>query len=126
MPAKCERTNQSSRRHFPRGLCKGAAAASAVCLSARGRVAHAMSRPSTIPGRFGRMFNLPAFAPPTEAVRAALLELGKPGGLMDARDDLAAGPAALITDPALSAINRNSTRHPAGTTFMGQFLDHDM
>lgn len=33
---------------------------------------------------------------------------------------------ALIVDPALSVNNPNSTTHTAGTTFMGQFMDHDM
>ncbi|MGH8611185.1 MAG: peroxidase family protein [Gammaproteobacteria bacterium] len=81
----------------------------------------------TLPGRFGRMFvNLPPFAPPNNAVRAALMELGKPGGLVDAKDDLAAGPIALIVDPALNVNNPNNPTHTAGTTFMGQFLDHDM
>jgi hypothetical protein len=75
---------------------------------------------------FGRMFGLPPFAPPTDAVRNALLELGKPGGLMDAKDDLAAGPIALIVDPNLSLVNRNNPTHTAGVTFFGQFLDHDM
>ena len=43
-------------------------------------------------GHFGRMFrNLPPFAPPTNAVRDALMELGRPSGIMDANDDLAAG-----------------------------------
>jgi len=47
-------------------------------------------------GHFGRMFrNLPPFAPPTDAVRDALMQLGIPGGIMDANDDLAAGPVAL-------------------------------
>ena len=32
----------------------------------------------------------------------------------------------LIVDPALSRNNPNSTAHTAGTTFMGQFMDHDM
>jgi Animal haem peroxidase len=32
----------------------------------------------------------------------------------------------LIADPALSRNNPNSTAHTAGTTFMGQFMDHDM
>jgi hypothetical protein len=117
-----------SRRQFLRSLCGGAAvsAASAVGLSAVSRAAQAATQPFTLPGRFGRMFDLPPFAPPTDAVRGALLELGKPGGLMDARDDLGAGAVALIADPALSATNRNSPQHPAGTTFIGQFLDHDM
>jgi hypothetical protein len=75
---------------------------------------------------FGRMFNLPSFARPAPEVQAALAELGKRGGLMDAKDDLAAGPIALIVDPALSLNNPDSTQHTAGVTFMGQFLDHDM
>src|SRR5215472_19384683 len=53
-------------------------------------------------GNFGRMFHGPSFAPPTDAVRDALMDLGRPGGIMDANDDLAAGPEALITDPNLS------------------------
>ncbi|MDR7184941.1 hypothetical protein J2X85_001975 [Microbacterium trichothecenolyticum] len=78
-------------------------------------------------GRFGRMFGkLPPFAADTPEVRAALLDIGKPEGIMDARDDLAAGPVQLIVDPALSHGNRNSTTHVAGDTFLGQFIDHDI
>ena len=78
-------------------------------------------------GNFGRMFrNLPPFAPPTNAVRDGLMQLGTPGGILDANDDLAAGPVALITDPNLQLINRNNPTHTAGVTFFGQFLDHDM
>ena len=78
-------------------------------------------------GHFGRMFrNLPPFAPPTDAVRDALMQLGTPGGILDANDDLAAGPVALITDPNLQLINRNNPTHTAGVTFFGQFIDHDM
>src|SRR5678816_2567619 len=40
-------------------------------------------------GHFGRMFHLPPFAPPNNAVRDALMQLGSPGGIMDANDDLA-------------------------------------
>ena len=76
--------------------------------------------------QFGRLFDLPAFAPPTPEINAALVELGKRGGLMDARDKLSAGPLALIVDPALSASNPDSDSHSAGLTFFGQFLDHDM
>ena len=77
-------------------------------------------------GHFGRMFHLPPFAPPTNAVRDALMELGSLGGIMDANDDLAAGPVLLITDPNLSLVNRNNPTHTAGVTFFGQFIDHDM
>jgi hypothetical protein len=81
----------------------------------------------TVSGSFGRMFrNLPPFAPPNNAVRDALMELGSLGGILDANDDLAAGPIALITDPNLQLINRNNPTHTAGVTFLGQFLDHDM
>jgi hypothetical protein len=59
-------------------------------------------------------------------VVAALTELGRPGGLLDARDALAAGPKALIVDPSLSAGNPNNPTHTAGTTFFGQFVDHDI
>ena len=77
--------------------------------------------------RFGRMFpELPAFAEPSNQLSAALLELGKPRGILDAKDNLAAGPVALIVDPALNLNNPNNDTHTAGTTFMGQFMDHDM
>ena len=63
-------------------------------------------------GRFGRLFpELPPFATDTEAVRAALRELGKKGGLMDATD-----PARNEDNPDISA----------GFTFLGQFIDHDL
>ena len=98
-----------------------------VMLAALGTtVTEAHPEDSTPPDRFGRMFHLPPFAQPTEDVRTALIELGKPGGILDAHDDLAAGPKALIVDLALSVNNPNNPTHTAGTTFMGQFLDHDM
>src|SRR5688500_2736992 len=76
---------------------------------------------------FTRIFrHLPPFAAPTAQVKAALVELGRKGGLMDARDNLAAGPIELIVNPSLSINNPNSASHTAGATFMGQFLDHDM
>ncbi len=89
-------------------------------------VVRAQAADPSLPGRFGRMFRLPPFAPPNPAVRAALREVGRTGGILDAQDNLAAGPVQLIVDPALSEVNRNNPTHTAGTTFMGQFLDHDM
>lgn len=76
--------------------------------------------------RFGRIFNLPPFAEPTAAVKTALVDMGRPGGLLDANDDLSAGPVALLTDPALSQNNPDSPAQTAGLTFVAQFLDHDM
>jgi hypothetical protein len=77
-------------------------------------------------GRFGRMFGeLPPFAADTPQVRAALLEIGQPAGLMDAQDDLS-DPQALITNPALSVHNPNNPQMTAGMTFLGQFIDHDI
>ena len=77
-------------------------------------------------GQFSRLFNLPPFAEPTAQVQAALLELGAPGGLMDALDPLHEGPIRLITNPELSPNNRDNPSMVAGLTFLGQFLDHDL
>jgi hypothetical protein len=77
--------------------------------------------------RFGRMFpHLPPFARRSPQLIAALNELGKPGGIMDAKDPLERGPVLLITDPALSVNNPDNPTHTAGTTFFGQFVDHDI
>ena len=59
-------------------------------------------------------------------MQAALMELGAPGGLMDAKDPLHEGPIRLITNPELSPNNRDNPSMTAGLTFLGQFLDHDM
>ena len=76
---------------------------------------------------FTRLFpDLATFANQSPKVEAALRELGRPGGLLDAADPLEAGPVALITNPDLSANNPNNPEHTAGTTFFGQFVDHDI
>src|SRR6516225_3657034 len=100
-----------------RGLLAGAGATGGVLAgpSAAARAAAgAGSRPVLPPGApgssalFGRMFpRLAPFAEPGDAVRAALLAVGAPGGILDAGDDLAAGPKALIVDPA---VNGNPTQ----------------
>jgi hypothetical protein len=80
-------------------------------------------------GNFTRMFpNLPPFCEPTSRLAAALYDLGRPGGAMDANDPLAAGPVRLITDLSLSANNPNAglPNGRVGLTFLGQFLDHDL
>lgn len=77
-------------------------------------------------GKFGRLFGaLPPFAADNPSTRQALLELGQPGGIMDAQDP-AASPKDLIILPALNIHNVNNPRMTAGMTFLGQFLDHDM
>ena len=76
---------------------------------------------------FGRLFpSLPPFAAPSAKLTAAMLELGAPGGPLDAKDDLAGGAAQLILDPTLSLNNPNNPTHTAGVTFFGQFIDHDL
>ena len=59
-------------------------------------------------------------------MREALIELSRPGGVLDANDPLEVGPVRLITEPELSPGNPDNPRHTAGTTFLGQFLDHDI
>jgi hypothetical protein len=111
-----------TRRSF---LGRAGAGAGAIALAQIPFVQSAVA--DTNPQVFGRIFEgLPPFAPATDEVRAALLELGKPGGILDANDDLEAGPVALITNPALSVNNPDNPTHTAGTHFFGQFMDHDI
>ncbi|HET7092663.1 MAG TPA: heme peroxidase family protein [Thermomicrobiales bacterium] len=119
------RVSGISRRRFLGTL---GAAATTAAVGAAPSCVHAAPAPpaAAAAGGFGRLFPLPAFAEPSDAVVAALQEMGKPGGLMDARDPLERGPKALIADPALSAGNPDNPTHTAGTTFMGQFFDHDI
>ncbi|MGH3680066.1 MAG: peroxidase family protein [Natronosporangium sp.] len=134
-PAGYHRHRQSpnvSRRLLLGGVGAGAAGLVAGVAGAPS-VAGAVPLPGqtnpnqTRSDRFGRMFpDLPIFAPANNATRAAMRDIGKPGGLLDAADDLARGPVDLIIDPALSANNRDNQFQTAGTTFVGQFLDHDM
>jgi hypothetical protein len=118
-----------SRRRFlgAVGASAGAVAldpASVVAAPGHAPCAHASSAAGA--DHFGRIFRLPPFAQQSPKVEAALRELGKPGGLLDAADPLAAGPKALIVDLSLSANNPNNPSQTAGTTFFGQFLDHDV
>jgi hypothetical protein len=119
-----------SRRHFLRSAGVTAAGAVAVAggcpMGFGGGTAQAAEVTATRADRFGRMLPLPQFAPENDRTVAALKELGKAGGILDANDDLSRGPVDLITDPALSAGNPNNPTHTAGTTFVGQFLDHDI
>ena len=76
---------------------------------------------------FSRLFRLPSFAEDAPGdLREALLALGAAGGPMDAQDPLEVGPTRLITEPELSPDNPDNPTHTAGTTFVGQFLDHDI
>src|SRR6187549_4160418 len=106
-----EDEHRLSRRRF---LGAEGAGAGAVALDPASVVASPGQRPcahasaSVGADRFGRMFRLPTFAPQSLKVEAALRELGRPGGLLDAADPLAAGPKALIVDLSLSANNPNN------------------
>ena len=85
---------------------------------------------------FGRMFpSLPPFAEANDTVRAMLIEVGKEGGILDANDDLGAGPTRLITDGNVNGnptaddpygTNPDNPTMTAGSTFVGQFVDHDV
>ena len=79
------------------------------------------------PDRFSRLFDdLEPFAESDEGLLAALTAIGAPGGIMDANDPLELGPIRLITEPDLSPNNRDNPQSTAGSTFVGQFLDHDL
>jgi hypothetical protein len=117
---------QLSRRRFLASI--GLGAAGAVALGSGTAAAHHSNHPTQAPAdRFGRMFpDLPPFIPADDRRRQALTDMGAPGGMMDAGDNLAAGPVALLTDPNLSVNNPDNPTHTAGTTFFGQFIDHDI
>jgi hypothetical protein len=79
--------------------------------------------------------NLPPFADANDRVRAALLQVGQQGGILDAQDDLAAGAKRLIVDATVNGnptptdaygSNPDNPTMTAGSTFVGQFTDHDI
>jgi hypothetical protein len=90
---------------------------------------------------FSRLFpDLESFAPPTDAVRNALLDIGKQGGIMDAGDVLLGSGGGGSPPPGPPGggsgggpgggppkdPNPDNPKQSQGTTFMGQFMDHDM
>ncbi|MBO0702064.1 MAG: peroxidase [Candidatus Dormibacteraeota bacterium] len=142
------RDRGSSRRAFLRGagltgagLVAGSVGTAAELARPGGAVTVA-AIPDAQPGvpassmDFGRIFpNLPSFAPANNVVRQALLEVGRQGGIMDAQDQLSAGPTRLITDPTVNGnptatnaygTNPDNVTMTAGSTFFGQFVDHDI
>ena len=150
MADRSRRGHDPSRRKFLAGLGVTAAgvAASSVgrCLERRRDDGHGYGRDQPClagtrvyrrdSGSFGRMFpSLPPFADANDTVRGALVELGKPGGILDAHDDLSAGPKRLITDASVNGnptaadpygTNPDNPTMTAGSTFIGQFTDHDI
>src|SRR5436190_3003517 len=129
------------RREFLRGA--GAAAAGSILLgSGAAAGVEALRVPSAFAAgaiqesdsaHFGRIFgDLPFFGEKMDRdkLAAAMVDIGKPGGILDANDELLpdneAQAALLITDPSLSANNPNNPTHTAGTHFVGQFFDHDL
>ena len=112
---------------FPRRRFLGTLGAASLALNASGFLGVGQAFAQQAGGarfflredRFGRMFpGLPAFAQPSAQLTEALTDIGKPGGILDAKDNVAAGPAALILDPNLNLDNANNADHTAGTTFM--------
>lgn len=123
---QASRTASVSRRKFLGGV--GVTAAGAVAVGAAPAISGLHQAAAATPAdRFGRMFpDLPPFIPTDERRRNALRDMGRPGGIMDAKDPLHEGPVRLITNPELSPDNPDNPTHTAGVTFFGQFLDHDM
>ena len=139
METKVKRHNQPSlstldRRKFLGALGSGLVLGSSGMLGVREALAQRFVLREE---NFGRMFPRldPFFDRTSRSLNEALMEAGKLGGVLDAKDrlplsssgaDQATAAINLIVDPALNVDNPNNTTHTAGTTFMGQFMDHDM
>jgi hypothetical protein len=118
------------------GLATSPAEAAVAPVLRPGRHAHGHGGAPASGVDFGRIFpHLPPFSAANDTVRAALLEVGKRGGIMDAGDQLSAGPKALIVDPSVNGnptaadpygSNPDNPTMTAGSTFVGQFVDHDI
>jgi hypothetical protein len=123
-----QQSRRVSRRQFLGTLSTGAVVSSTTTVLPRDTSAQSFSHPPVLRAdRFSRLFlDLEAFAKPSDRLTAALLELGKPKGILDAQDALDEGPVRLITEEALNRVNKNNDSHTAGVTFMGQFMDHDI
>jgi hypothetical protein len=129
-----------SRRKFLGALGAGAVVSGTSSSLLPSRRAYAQQRFVIRDDRFGRMFPdlHPFFSENTQALRAALRDIGKLGGRLDAKDSLVGDPSNpkerngeaaavdLIAIPALSANNPNNPGMTAGSTFIGQFIDHDL
>jgi Animal haem peroxidase len=123
------RTTGLNRRRFLTGL--GAGAAGAVSLRPIEALAQVITTraggAALATDTFGRIFSMAPFADlNTPSLRTALMEMGRRGGVLDAQDPLELGPVRLVAEPSLSPNNLDNPAHTAGTTFVGQFLDHDM
>jgi hypothetical protein len=127
LPARYSRRGFLARAGAGAGaLALGGSASAALVRSFVGPAARSRFV-STDGQHFGRLFpDLPPFAPASEGVKKSLRSLGAQGGPLDAQDKLSAGPTQLIVDPSLSANNADNPTHTAGTTFVGQFIDHDV
>jgi hypothetical protein len=124
-----ETTSRFTRRGFLGGIGAGAIGAAGAIASPEHAQAQQLADVATATraDRFSRLFDrLPPFADASLRVQSALREMGAKGGLLDAKDQLRAGPIQLIVDPALSVNNPDNPSTTAGMTFLGQFLDHDM
>jgi hypothetical protein len=98
MDERATRTTYS-RRRFLGTLGAGAAAVAgglAGTSDAAAGTTHAHSASVVNSSSFTRLFpELPTFAGQSKKVEDALRELGRPSGLLDARDQLSAGPVLL-------------------------------
>jgi hypothetical protein len=122
-----------TRRRFLRYAGAGAVAAGATFATAR---ATGLLGEQGTEG-FGRMFELPSFADESPELIENLLTIGRPGGIMDAKDDFRLGAKDLFlekylyTDDTLYRFipdkqNPSTRESVPGNTFFAQFIAHDI
>lgn len=84
-------------------------------------------RPTRPDDSFTRLFpGLPPFASPTDDLREQVKKFGQKGGLLDAHDLLTDPIQSILNPGVFSPLNPDNPTMPAGITFLGQFIDHDL
>ncbi|WP_334188659.1 peroxidase family protein [Noviherbaspirillum sp.] len=76
---------------------------------------------------FSRMFpDLPPFSEQTDSARRAMQLLGARDGILNAQDNMSDPVQSILNPTVFSPRNADNPQMPAGMTFLGQFLDHDV
>ncbi|MBD0316408.1 MAG: hypothetical protein ICV75_06930, partial [Nitrospiraceae bacterium] len=102
-----------------------------LAVTAVSSLAQTVEVPNVMPSRpddiFTRLFpGLPPFASPSSDLREQVQKFGRKGGVLDAKDLLTDPVQSILNPDVFSPLNPDNPNIPAGMTFLGQFIDHDL